>query len=150
MTQQFTSGLVRDHSGSVGAWIAGLAGPCFSGTSQEAPRTCVGLQILFGDVHVSGGIPESCACAGLYSPKGVETLCKLNFCKGKEGPCSSRKCSPPSGSQAPLPACADSSYVWYHIRPAELWVSVARMVKEGQEGARSLAQDPWSVASPRQ
>lgn len=82
MTKQFMSRLVCDHSRSVSQvdFMASWGNIDYSSwASHEATSTCVGLQILFGNVHLTSRTPESCARAALYSPKDVQMLYKLNL-----------------------------------------------------------------------
>lgn len=52
-------------AGVLARWISWPAGADIhysSWTSHEATGTCAGFRILFGNVHLTSGIPESCAC----------------------------------------------------------------------------------------
>lgn len=61
------------------SWPAGANIDCSSWASHEVTRTCVGLQILLGNVRLTSRVPEGCACAALYSPKDVKMLYTLNL-----------------------------------------------------------------------
>lgn len=54
------------------SWPARADIHCSSWTSHEATGTCAGFQILFGNVPLTSGIPESCAhffwCSGNSGP----------------------------------------------------------------------------------